>query len=204
VEEPIKEEPVKEEHDENNLFALEVEEKPEVIEPEEPFKTYDIRYVENVLNNGNREAKIEMNKKWFDIERHVESSMMTYAKSITSGRLVATNGEMIIIQYSNASLCNRMMTPDVKEIVVKILSDFYKKDLNYVALPSAVWEQKSQEFIKKWKTNRGEYITLSPIEHPALKEMPKFNKEVSEFTPDSVKDAISIFGSDAVRVKKGE
>ena len=96
------------------------------------------------------------------------------------------------------------MTPDVKEVVVKLLSEFYKKELDYVALPSAVWEQKSQEFIKKWKSNRGEFITLSPIEHPALKEMPRFNKEVSEFTPDSVKDAISIFGSDAVRVKKGD
>ena len=189
--------------EDTTLFDMKSEEK--TPEPkEEPFKTYDIRHVEKVLNNGNREAKIEMNKKWFDIERHVEPSMMTYAKSITSGRLVATNGEMIIIQYSNASLCNRMMTPDVKEIVVKLLSDFYKKELNYLALPSAVWEQKSQEFIKKWKENRGEYITLSPIEHPALKEMPKFNKEVSQFTPDSVKDAINIFGSDAVRVKKGE
>ena len=145
-----------------------------------------------------------MNKKWFDIERFVNPDKMTYAKWITTGRVVATNGELIIIQYTNASLCNRMMKPDVKKIVTKILSDFYNQPLDYVALPTEVWEQKSQEFIKKWKTNRGEYITLSPIEHPALKEMPKFNKEVSEFTPDSVKDAISIFGSDAVRVKKGE
>lgn len=210
VEEELKEvkediDSVGEEPKEKSLF--DIEENENIEEPtstEEPYKTYDIRYVEKVLNNGNRETKIEMNKRWFDIERHVEPSMMTYAKSITSGRLVATNGEMIIIQYSNASLCNRMMTPDVKEIVIKLLSEFYKKDLNYLALPSVVWEQKSQEFIKKWKENRGEYITLSPIEHPALKEMPKFNKEVSEFTPDSVKDAISIFGSDAVRVKKGE
>mgnify|MGYP001015441857 CR=1 FL=1 len=124
--------------------------------------------------------------------------------TIDGNPTIVKNGEMIIIQYSNASLCNRMMTPDVKEIVVKILSDFYKKDLNYVALPSAVWEQKSQEFIKKWKADRDGYITLSDIDHPALKEIPKFTKEVSEFTPDSVKDAISIFGSDAVRVKKGD
>lgn len=205
--EEIEEKPKEEESeiaDDNSLFNMEPESETKETEKAEPYKTYDIRYVENVLNNGNREAKIEMNKRWFDLERHTEPSMMTYAKSITSGRLVATNGEMIIIQYSNASLCNRMMTPDVKEIVVKLLSDFYKKEIDYLALPSAVWEQKSQEFIKKWKENRGEYITLSPIEHPALKEMPKFNKEVSEFTPDSVKDAISIFGSDAVRVKKGE
>ncbi len=145
-----------------------------------------------------------MNSKWFDIERHVDPSKMTYAKWITTGRVVATNGEMTIIQYSNASLCNRMMKPDVKEIIIKILSDFYKRPINYLALPAEVWEEKSQEFIKKWKINRNEYIKLSEIVHPALKEIPKFKKEVSEFTPDSVKDAISIFGSDAVKVKRGE
>jgi len=37
-----------------------------------------------------------------------------------------------------------------------------------------------------------------------LKEIPKFTKELSEFTPDSVKDALSIFGADAVRIKKGD
>ncbi len=186
-----------------NLFDMKEEpQKPKV--EEEPYKTYDIRVVENVLNNGNREAKIEMNKKWFDIERHVEPNQMTYAKWITTGRVVATNGKMIIIQYSNASLCNRMMKPDIKKVVVELLSKFYDRELDYLALPAEVWEQKSQEFIKKWKTNREDFINLSPIEHPALKEIPKFKKEVSEFTPDSVKDAISIFGSDAVRVKKGE
>jgi DNA polymerase-3 subunit gamma/tau len=96
------------------------------------------------------------------------------------------------------------MKPDVKEIVVGLLSGFYDRPINYLALPAEVWEQKSQEFIKKWKTDREGYITLSPIDHPTLKEIPKFTKEVSEFTPDSVKDAINLFGSDAVRVKKGD
>jgi DNA polymerase-3 subunit gamma/tau len=200
----VAEEPKEEKKDESNLFTITPETPKQEEKKDEPYKTYDIRYVEKVLNNGNREAKIQMNKMWFDIERHVSPEQMTYAKWITSGRVVATNGEMIIIQYSNASLCNRMMKPDVKEIVIKLLSTFYKKDLDYVALPIDVWEQKSQEFIKKWKTNKNEYITLSQIEHPALKEIPKFKKEVNEFTPDSVKDAISIFGSDAVKVKKGE
>ena len=189
--------------EEETLFSLESEDdKPD--SSDEIFKTYDIRYVEKVLNNANREVKIQMNKKWFDIERHVQPDKMTYAKWITSGRVVASNGEMIIIQYPNASLCNRMMKPDVKEIVVELLSEFYDKKIDYLALPIDVWEQKSQEFIKKWKVDRENYITLSEIEHPALKEIPKFNKEVSEFTPDSVKDAINLFGSEAVRVKKGD
>jgi DNA polymerase-3 subunit gamma/tau len=189
-----------------SLFDLPVEEKEEESsnDNQEPYKTYDIRYVEDVLNNGIREEKIELNKKWFDIERVVPADKLNYAKSITSGRVVATNGKMIIIQYANPSLCNRMMKPEVKEIVVKLLSDYYNKPLDYLALPTVVWEEKSQEFIKKWKQNKDGYIRLTPIDHPMLKEMPKFTKEVSEFTPDSVKDAINLFGSDAVRIKKGE
>ena len=188
--------------EEGNLFTLEPSVKDK--SKEEPYKTYDIRYVEDVLNNGNREAKIKMNSKWFDIERFASAEKMNYAKWITSGRVVATNGEMLIIQYPNASLCNRMMKPEVKGIIVELLSDFYKTKVNYLALPTDVWEQKSQEFIKKWKENKEGVIRLSPITHPALKEIPKFEKDVSEFTPDLVKDAINIFGSDAVRVKKGE
>lgn len=190
---------------EENLFTIEVTEPTkELKKDEEPYKTYDIRYVEQVLNNGNREEKIKMNKKWFDVERFVTPDKMTYAKWITTGRVVATNGELIIIQYTNASLCNRMMKPDVKQIVTKILSDFYNQPLDYLALPTEVWEQKSQEFIKKWKEDKDHYITLSKIDHPALKEIPKFTKEMSEFTPDSVKDALNIFGADAVRIKKGD
>jgi DNA polymerase-3 subunit gamma/tau len=188
-----------------NLFDLPEEEPTnEVEKEEEPYKTFDIRYVEDVLNNGNREEKIKMNKKWYDVERFVSPDKMTYAKWITTGRIVATNGDMIIIQYANASLCNRMMKPDVKTIVTGILSEYYGKPIDYLALPGDVWEQKSQEFIKKWKDNKDGFIHLTEINHPALKDIPKFNKDTSEFTPDSVKDAYKIFGTDAVRVKKGE
>jgi DNA polymerase-3 subunit gamma/tau len=191
---------------EDNLFSLTPEEEPEAKELEKdlPFSTFDIRYVEDVLNNGDREAKIRMNKKWFDIERFAGPKRLQYAKWITSGRVVATNGKMIIIQYSNASLCNRMMRPEVKVIVIKLLSEFYGTEIDYLALPKEVWEQKSQEFIEKWRENKNQYIKLSDINHPTLKDMPVIKNEQSEFTPDSVKDAISLFGADAVRVKKGE
>jgi DNA polymerase-3 subunit gamma/tau len=196
-----KEKPEQDDSEEENLFTIEPGQE---TEEEEPYSTYDIRYVEDVLNNGDREAKIKMNKKWFDIERFAGPERLNYAKWITSGRVVATNGTMLIIQYANASLCNRMMRPDVKEIIIKLLTAFYQTELDYVALPKDVWEQKSQEFIKKWKENKDAYIKLTPISHPSLKDMPKFTQEMSEFTPDSVKAAIDLFGSDAVRVKKGE
>ncbi len=198
IEEPIKE--VIEEKEEINLFNTVIEEKEK---EKEPYKTFDIRFVEDVLNNANREVKISMNMRWFDIERDASHSNLSYARMITEGRLVATDSKMIIIEYLTASICNRMMKPEIKEQIVRILCDFYNKDIDYLALPKAVWEEKSQEFIKKWKQGETN-IKLSPINHPDLKGMPKINHNIEDMTPDSVKEAINMFGSDLVKVKKGE
>lgn len=182
-----------------NLFNTVVEETPKILE--EPYKTFDIRYVEDVLNNAKREIKVTMNMKWFDLERDSSPADLSTAKMITEGRLVATDGKFVIIQYATAAICNRMMKPEVKEKVRRILSEFYETKLDYLALPEQVWEEKSQEFIKKWK--KGETnIKLSPINHPDLREMPRLNHQVEDLTPDSVKEAINIFGSDFVKVKK--
>lgn len=187
--------------EETNLFNT-----PEPVEEDkviEPYSTYDIRYVEDILNNAKREVKVTMNMKWFDIERASSRQDLSFAKMITEGRLVATDGKMIIIQYSNPSICNRMMKSDIKEKIVKILSDFYNEEIDYLALPEVVWQEKSQEFIKKWKQGETN-IKLSPIEHKDLRDIPNIDHEVEDMTPDSVKEAISLFGSDIVKVKKGD
>ena len=143
-----------------------------------------------------------MNMKWFDIERDATHSNLSYARMITEGRLVASNNKMIIIEYVSSAICNRMMKPEIKEQIVKILCDFYNKEIDYLALPKAVWEEKSQEFIRKWKQGQ-KNIKLSPINHPDLKGMPRINRDMEDMTPDSIKEAINMFGSDIVNVKKG-
>ncbi len=183
-----------------DLFSIEPEEEIN----EEPYTTYDVRIVEDVLNNGDREAKIKLNKAWFDIERVVDPGDLQYAKLISSGRVVATNGKMIIIEYPSPSTCNRMMMPEIKEKVVKLLSDFHQIKVDYLALPKEVWEEKSAEFVKKWRTNKDAYINLSKIEHEGLKDIPVMHHKIDDFTPDSVKDAYHLFGSENVKVKKGD
>ena len=190
---------VKEE--ETNLFNTPIPEK-EVVE-EIPYSTYDIRYVEDILNNAKREVKVTMNMRWYDIERASDRLDIAFAKMITEGRLVATDGHMIIIQYANPSICNRMMKPEIKEKIVGMLSKFYEIKIDYLALPEVVWQEKSQEFIKKWKQGE-KNIKLSPIVHKELRDMPSIDHEVEDMTPDSVKEAISLFGSDIVKVKKGD
>jgi len=198
IEDVAQEEP---EPEEVNLFNTIIEGSKE--KPVEPYTTYDIRYVEDVLNNANREVKISMNMRWYDIERNSTSENLSYSKMIIEGRLVATDGKMIIIEYVSPSICNRMMKPEIKEKVIEILSDFYNKKIDFLALPKVVWEEKSQEFIQKWKQGE-KNIKLSAIKHPSLKEMPTINRDIEDMTPDSVKEAISLFGSDLVKIKKGE
>ena len=190
-----------EETEETNIFNTPIPE-PVAIEVI-PYTTYDIRYVEDILNNAKREVKVTMNMRWYDIERASDRLDLSFAKMITEGRLVATDGHMIIIQYANPSICNRMMKPDIKEKIVGMLSKFYNIEIDYLALPEVVWQDKSQEFIKKWKQGETD-IKLSPIDHPELRDMPDIDHEVEDMTPDSVKEAISLFGSDIVKVKKGD
>lgn len=218
--EPVEEELINEdEKDEtSSLFDYEVEDQqpetevmpeptPVVIKPVVPYKTFDIRFVEDVLNSADREIKISMNSKWFDIERAVTHSHLSYAKMITEGRIVAANDEMVIIEYPSSPICNRMMKPEIKQIVTDILTDYYKKPIDYLALPKEVWEEKSQEFIKIWKTQDKDsrsFIKLSAINNSNLKEIPRINQDDKDMTPDSVKEAVNIFGKEAVKVKKGD
>jgi DNA polymerase-3 subunit gamma/tau len=183
-----------------NLDTVKKEETKQEVEKRD-YKTYDIRYIEDILNNADREIKIQMNQRWYDIERFSSNEQMNYAKMITDGRLVATDGQMIIIEYPSASLCNRMMKPSTKKQTTKLLSDYYKREIDYLAIPKEVWEEKSQEFIRKWK-NKEKNIKLSPINYPGLKELPKMTEEVEDMQPDSVKDALDMFGDDFVKVKK--
>lgn len=213
VEEPVEDDVVQ--NDDVVTEEAEVQEEPEVEEetsifdyeePEiqkEPYKTFDIRFVEDVLNDANREIKIAMNKRWFDIEREASNADMAYAKMITEGRLVATNGELIIIEYPTAAVCNKMMKPDVREKITTMLSDFFKTTIDYMALPTVVWQEKSQEFIKRWRQGETN-IKLSPIDNPNLRDIQPTNRDYSDMTPDSVKEAVNIFGYDTVKVKKGD
>ncbi len=169
------------------------------------YRTFDIRFVEDVLNTADRQVKIEMVKKWYDIERFVNEENMDYAKMITDGELVATNGVMVIVTYDSPAVCNRLMKPQIRRQILDVLESFYDRHMMFLALPQSVWDRISKEFIKKFKqkTSPSEKIELSPIEHPRLVEIPDTEESFEDVTNESVKEAKDLFG-DFVKVKKGE
>jgi len=169
------------------------------------YSTFDIRFVEDVLNTGDRQVKIDMTKKWYDIERFVDDKDERYAKMITDGKLVATNGTMIIVTYGSPAVCNRLMKPQVKSKIVSILESFFDRKMMFMALPEEVWNKISKEFIEKFRKKDASDapIKLTPIDHPRLVEIPDTEDNYDDVTHDSVKEAKDLFG-DVVKVKRGE
>jgi DNA polymerase-3 subunit gamma/tau len=169
------------------------------------YKTFDIHFVEDVLNSADREMKIAMGQKWYDIERFVDASELEYAKMITEGRLVATNGVMIVVAYDTPVVCNRLMQPSLKGKILSILERYFNRKMMFLALPKDVWQNITKEFIKKFRSRESEndFIPLSPIENARLVEIPQDEENYEDVTDSGIKEARKYFG-DIVKEKKGE
>lgn len=167
------------------------------------YDTYDSAFVEDVLNTGDREVRIDMVKKWYDIERFATGDALKFAKLITEGQLVATNGVMIIVTYQSPSTCNRMMKPEVYEHLVQLLKDYYQRPIKLLALPEDTWNAISDEFVKKFRAKKtaDEWIQLSPINHPKLVSIPGSKETYEDTRNETEKEAIDLFGKDVVNVK---
>jgi DNA polymerase-3 subunit gamma/tau len=149
--------------------------------------------------------KIAMGQKWYDIERFVDASELEYAKMITEGRLVATNGVMIVVAYDTPVVCNRLMQPSLKGKILSILERYFNRKMMFLALPKDVWQNITKEFIKKFRSRESEndFIPLSPIENARLVEIPQDEENYEDVTDSGIKEARKYFG-DIVKEKKGE
>lgn len=182
-----------------------ITEEKQIIEPikaNDLSNTYRIEFVEDVLNNGNRDDKNYLIEHWYQLKKANPTGVNEqYASLFQLGELKASSFEKIIVVFDSPAMCNRLMKPSVKTIMSNVIRNAFDRDIDYIALPKTIFQSLSDEFAYLWRQGKRD-IRLSPIVHPELRDV---SKEVDESTTKSegkiVSDAINIFG-DLVRVKK--
>lgn len=168
----------------------------EETKPQDLSKTYNIQFVEDVLNNGDIEDKKYLNDEWLGFQRGVVDKDLKYLVSLLeSGRVVASKKNKIIITFSSATICNKLMIPCNKEKIKDVFKRKFDRDLDYMALPSNVFEDITEEFKEAYR--RGvDFVHLSPIDNAGLKDVSKIEEKEEESKESKiVADAKKLFGN---------
>ena len=164
--------------------------------------TYDIKFVEEVLNNPNKQDKVSLINRWenfLEIEGEDESKYL--ASLLETGNITASSFDKIIMTFASTTICNTLMIPSNKEIVMKIINKKFNRIINYIALPSSVFSDITKEFMERYRMGE-KYIRLSEIVCEGLKDVSQIEKAVVQDTkPKIVQDAIDLFG-DKVKIKE--
>ncbi|MGD9910307.1 MAG: DNA polymerase III subunit gamma/tau [Candidatus Izemoplasmatales bacterium] len=166
-------------------------------------KTYPIEFVEEVLNNGNREDKNLLLDRWDQIAKSNPSGLFNqFAIVLESSTLVASSVDKIIVTFPSAGACNRLMKPSNRRIVEDVLQNAFKREIEFMALPENIFAEIADEFANLWRQGKRK-IKLSPIVSNELSDVSVEEKVVPtiELEKKVVSDAIGLFG-DLVKVKK--
>lgn len=166
-------------------------------------KTYDISFIEDVLNNGNRNDKANLINNWNLIAKNISSagSGAQFVQIFSTGSLMASSVDRIIVTFKGAGACNRLMTPAAKTVIKSALKSAFGREIDYMALPEEVFQAISDEFVNLFRQGKRN-IKLSPIVCPELRDVSaesedKGNQKIEKV----VSDAVGLFG-DLVRVKR--
>jgi len=184
----------------------EIKEQPCEKEPEDICgdiaNTYRIEFVEEVLNNGNRDDKIYLLNNWSRLSKaNTAGSHRQYAVQFESGSVKASSYDKVIVTFSSAGICNQMMRPSVRQTVREALKRAFDRSVDYIALPEDVFESIAEEFATQWRQGKRD-IRLSPIVCEDLRDVSNdLGDETVEKEAKIVTDAMGIFG-DLVKVKK--
>ncbi|MCB9498393.1 MAG: DNA polymerase III subunit gamma/tau [Bacillales bacterium] len=189
-EEKPEEEPVNEKDDDIEEENIEEEEE------KDSSLTYDIHFVENVLNNASKTFKEAVLEKWPEMIKSTRGTAShKFALMMEDAKVEAASKDSLIITFDEVGYCNLIMKKQNRESIKKILKAFYQTSLNFMALPYPLWQTVSDEFVKKYRANYNsgnkDFITLSPLSYPGLRNMENEEENKKE---DKYKNLIDTFG----------
>jgi DNA polymerase-3 subunit gamma/tau len=183
----------------SDLFA---QPKQEAAPSEDLSRTYDPAFIEAVLNNGDRADKTYLTNLWSNIAKaNAAPALQPTAALLSGGILAASSKDKIIVTFSSAGVCNRLMRPQERALVKTILKNAFRRDIDAMMLPADVFQTLSAEFIERWRAGERN-IRLSPIVCPELRDVSgETDEEQKAEERTAVSEAIRLFG-DLVNVKK--
>lgn len=170
---------------------------------EDITNTYKIEFVEEVLNNGDREDKIYLMDRWRQLTRSNPNGLYNqFAIILETATLVASSKDKIIVTFSSAGPCNRLMRPSSRPIIQDVLQRAFGREMDFIALPDTVFADIAEEFATLWRQGKRK-IKLSPIVCDDLHDMSteEVQEEKVETEKKVVSDAVNLFG-DIVTLKK--
>jgi len=198
----VKEEIVKTETKEEKLEEEPIITKDDDIEEERPEEkkdtslTYDIHFVENVLNNASKTFKEAVLEQWPEMIKSTRGTAShKFALMMEDAKVEASSKDSLIITFDEVGYCNLIMKKQNRDSIKKILKTFYQTPLDFIALPYPLWQTVSDEFVKKYRANYNsgnkDFITLSPLSYPGLRNMEDEEENKKE---DKYKNLIDTFG----------
>ncbi len=165
--------------------------------------TYPISFIEDVLNNGDRNDKAYLQNSWQAImKQNTKPPFQSLAQTVSTGTVVASSKDKIIITFSSAGVCNRLMRPQTKVQIQTMLANTFRREIEVMCLPDQIFQMISTEFATKWRNKETPPIRLSKIVSEDLRDVSReFDQEQAPQESKVVSEAIRLFG-DVVNVKK--
>ena len=115
-----------------------------------------------------RQEKANLVSSWNKLASGTNNTTAPIAKLLRDGTLIANGESKLLIVYSLASYCNRLMSPKVHKEAVDILKITFGKDYDFIAIPENTWQEKRKEYYSQYGMGI-KYPKLSPINNPELK-----------------------------------
>ena len=172
----------------------------DVKEIDETSKIFDVAIVEKLLHDSrtdeSRQAKAEIASGWTRLANSSNNTTAPIAKLLRDGMFVAFGNNTILLVYSLATYCNRLMTPKVHKEARDILRITFGKEYDFIALPEQTWQEKRKEYHSQYGIGI-RFPKLTPITNPELKVV--VVKDETEMKDRTYEKATSIFGFKNVR-----
>ena len=206
---PVQEEVVEESKEEVNTVVVNsprkvVEKEPSILnqvkEVNETEKIFDVRIVEKILHESRkdemRQEKASLVNGWNKLATNANNTTAPVAKLLRDGSLIANGESCLLIVYTMATYCNRLMSPKVHKEAKDILRITFGKEYDFIALPENTWQEKRKEYYSQYGIGI-KYPKLTPINNPELKVV--VVKEETENKDRAFDKVASIFGYKNVR-----